>query len=135
MPAALSLDTQSLASSCWAAWRSPTRPTPPRRPPAADGQRFELFPTARPPLAPPDGPPLRVRMVFDQAQRGLVAGAPVDMLGIEIGSVRSVSLIDAPNSDQFPVEVIADLIRCGWVLCGASSSRPPTAPTARTRCS
>ena len=86
-------------------------------PPATDGQRFELFGNRKAALAPPDGPPLRVRMVFDQAQRGLVAGAPVDMLGVEIGTVRSVALIEAPKSDQFPVEVIADLypLRLGGV--------------------
>ncbi len=113
----LTLDTQSLASVLvgGVAFANPADAA--SAPPAAEGQRFDLFTNRRTALAPPDGPPLRVRMVFDQAQRGLVAGAPVDMLGIEIGSVRSVALIDAPTSDQFPVEVIADLhpLRLGGV--------------------
>ena len=113
----LSLDTQSLASVIvgGVAFSNPADAA--SAPAAADGQRFDLFPNRRSALAPPDGPPLRVRMVFDQAQRGLVSGAPVDMLGIEIGSVRSVALIDAPKTDQFPVEVIADLhpLRLGGV--------------------
>jgi len=46
-----------------------------------------------------------------------VVGAPVDMLGVEIGIVRSVALIDAPKNDQFPVEVLADVypLRLGSV--------------------
>ena len=68
-------------------------------------------------LAPLDGPPLRVRMVFDEAQRGLVFGARVDMLGVEIGAVPSVALTHAPKSDQFPVEGRADIypLRLGSV--------------------
>ncbi|MES3013915.1 MAG: MlaD family protein [Pseudomonadota bacterium] len=113
----LTLDTQSLASVVLGGVAFSNPADAASAPPAADGQRFDLFSNRKAALAPPDGPPLRVRMVFDQAQRGLVAGAPVDMLGIEIGSVRSVTLIDAPKSDQFPIEVIADLhpLRLGSV--------------------
>ncbi len=71
--------------------------------------QFELFKTRKAALAPPDGPAQRVRMVFDQAQRGLVVGAPVDMLGLEVGNVRSVKLMRAPEGGKFPVEVTADL--------------------------
>jgi paraquat-inducible protein B len=60
-------------------------------------------------LAPPDGPPLRVRMVFNQSLRGLAAGAPVDLLGVEIGSVRSVSLQYDERTHHLPGEVIADI--------------------------
>jgi paraquat-inducible protein B len=105
----LTLDTQSLASVVLGgvAFASPADAA--SAPPAADGQRFQLFANRKAALAPPDGPALRVRMVFEQAQRGLVTGAPVDMLGVEIGTVQSVALIHSPNSDQFPVEVIADI--------------------------
>ena len=56
-------------------------------------------------------------MVFEQAQRGLVVGAPVDMLGVELGNVRSVTLQHAPKSDKYPVEVIAEVfpMRLGGV--------------------
>ena len=113
----LTLDTQSLASVVLGGVAFANPADAASAPPAADGQRFDLFTSRKAALAPPDGPALRVRMVFDQAQRGLVPGAPVDMLGIEIGSVRSVALIDAPKGDQFPVEVIADLhpLRLGGV--------------------
>ncbi|MES2100630.1 MAG: MlaD family protein [Pseudomonadota bacterium] len=113
----LTLDTQSLASVVLGGVAFANPADAASAPPAADGQRFDLFTSRKAALAPPDGPALRVRMVFDQAQRGLAPGAPVDMLGIEIGSVRSVALIDAPKGDQFPVEVIADLhpLRLGSV--------------------
>ncbi len=78
-------------------------------PPAVDGQRFDLFANRKTALAPPDGAPLRVRMVFEQTQRGLTAGAPVDMLGVEVGTVRRVALLHPPKTDRFPVEVIADV--------------------------
>jgi paraquat-inducible protein B len=113
----LTLDTQSLASVVLGGVAFANPADAASAPPAADGQRFELFANRKSALAPPDGPPLRVRMVFEQAQRGLVVGAPVDMIGVEVGSVRSVALLDAPKSDQFPVEVIADIypLRLGSV--------------------
>lgn len=80
-----------------------------RAEPADAESRFDLFSTRKAALAPPDGPAQRVRMVFEQAQRGLVVGAPVDMLGIQIGKVRSVRLMNQVGSDKFPVEVTADL--------------------------
>ena len=114
----LTLDTQSLAAVVLGgvAFANPPGAAA-SAPAAAEGERFELFANRKSALAPPDGPPLRVRMVFEQAQRGLVPGAPVDMLGVEIGIVRSVALIDAPKSGVFPVEVIADLypLRLGSV--------------------
>ena len=113
----LTLDTQSLASVVLGGVAFANPADAASAPPAADGQRFELFANRKSALAPPDGPALRVRMVFEQAQRGLVVGAPVDMIGVEVGSVRSVALLDSPKSDQFPVEVIADIypLRLGSV--------------------
>lgn len=113
----LTLDTQSLVSVLLGGVAFANPADEALAPPATDGQGFELFASRKAALAPPDGPPLRVRMVFDQAQRGLVVGAPVDMLGVEIGTVRSVALTHVPKSDQFPVEVVADIypLRLGSV--------------------
>jgi paraquat-inducible protein B len=113
----VTLDTQSLASIVLGGVAFANPADAASAPPAADGQRFQLFASRKTALAPPDGPPLRVRMVFEQAQRGLAAGAPVDMVGVEVGTVRSVALLDAPKGDQFPVEVIADIypLRLGSV--------------------
>lgn len=77
-------------------------------PPAADGATFALYPTRRAALAPPDGEPLPVRMVFEQSLRGLAPGAPVDFLGVEIGSVQSIAL-GYDRRGRFPVEVTAEI--------------------------
>lgn len=113
----LTLDTQSVVSVLvgGVAFANPADAA--SAPPAADGQRFDLFPNRKLALAPPDGPPLRVRMVFEQAQRGLVTGAPVDMLGVEVGTVRKVALLPTGSAERFPVEVTADIypLRLGSV--------------------
>lgn len=103
------LDTQSLVSMLvgGVAFANPPD-APASAPQAADGHRFELFNTRKAALAPPDGPPLRVRMVFDQTQRGLAPGATVDMLGVDVGSVHSVALREGGKTG-IAVEVIADL--------------------------
>lgn len=78
-------------------------------PPAPDGSRFKLFPDRKAALAPPDGPPLRVRMVFDQSVRGLDIDAPVDFLGIEIGAIKAIRLDYDGKRKRFPVEVEAEI--------------------------
>lgn len=85
--------------------------------PAAEGQRFNLYPDRKTALKPPDGPPLRIRMVFDGTVRGLSVGAPVDFLGIEIGNVQAVRLDYDRQNQRFPVEVVADIypLRLGAV--------------------
>jgi paraquat-inducible protein B len=47
--------------------------------------------------------------VFNHSLRGLVDGAPVDLLGVEVGTVRSVSLLADPATRTLPVEVLADI--------------------------
>lgn len=78
-------------------------------PPAPDGSTFKLFADRKGALAPPDGSPLRLRMVFDQSVRGLAIGAPIDFLGIEIGSVKAIRLDYDGKRKRFPVEVVADI--------------------------
>ena len=78
-------------------------------PAAESGARFQLFPTERAALAAEDGEPLRVRMVFRESLRGLEAGAPVDLLGVALGTVRRITLMDDAQGKQLPVEVLADL--------------------------
>ena len=111
------LDTQSLVSVLvgGVAFANPPDASA-SAPLASDGQRFELFQNRKAALAPPDGPPLRVRMVFDQTQRGLVPGAAVDMLGVEVGTVRSVALREG-GKGGITVEVTADVfpLRLGSV--------------------
>jgi paraquat-inducible protein B len=113
----LTLNTQTLASvlSGGMAFDLPpgvTQPTP-----APANTVFTLFNERRSALAPPDGVPLPVRMVFDQSIRGLTEGAAVDLLGIEIGRVRSIALQYDGHRKRFPIEVVADIypLRLGSV--------------------
>jgi paraquat-inducible protein B len=105
----LTVNTQSIASvlAGGIAFGTPDRVDPGA--PAESGQRFRLFSEQRVAMAPEDGDPLRLRMVFHQSLRGLVEGAPVDLLGVEIGSVRSVSLLADPTTRTLPVEVVVDI--------------------------
>ena len=75
-----------------------------------DGKdRFTLFETEAAAMAPPDGEPHYVRMRFRRSLRGLSPGAPVEFLGVEIGSVVSVDLDYEPHDRSFPVVVSARL--------------------------
>lgn len=76
---------------------------------APDGQRFVLFRDRQAALAPPDGAPMRVRMVFEQSVRGLSIGAPVELLGVELGTVRSVTLQPDVGGGHYPAEVVAEI--------------------------
>jgi paraquat-inducible protein B len=77
--------------------------------PADSGQRFKLFDRQRQALARDDGEPMRVRMLFEQSVRGLDVGAPIDLMGVEFGVVRSVALQPGGSTRSLPVEVLADL--------------------------
>jgi paraquat-inducible protein B len=58
-------------------------------------------------MAPPDGDPRYVRMRFAQALRGLEVGAPVEFVGVNIGSVVAVDLGYERQHKSFPVIVTA----------------------------
>jgi paraquat-inducible protein B len=60
-------------------------------------------------MAPPDGEPHYVRMRFSQALRGLDVGAPVEFVGVNIGSVVAVDLGYERQNRSFPVIVTAKL--------------------------
>jgi len=105
----LTLNTQSLASVLAGGVAFAAPPDAEPGPAADSGQRFKLFSQQHQALAPDDGEPIRVRMVFNQSLRGLVEGAPIDLLGVEVGFVRSVSLLADPTTRSLPVEVLADI--------------------------
>ncbi len=105
----LSLNTQSIASIVAGGITFERPETSHAMPAAPDGTRFQLYADRRAALAPPDGTPLPVRMVFDQSIRGLTVGAPIDFLGLEIGAVRSVRLLYDPERHRYPIEVEAEL--------------------------
>jgi paraquat-inducible protein B len=70
---------------------------------------FTLYKNETEAMAPPDGDPHYVRMRFAQALRGLEVGAPVEFVGVNIGSVVAVDLGYEPQDKSFPVIVTAKL--------------------------
>jgi paraquat-inducible protein B len=68
---------------------------------------FTLYKNETEAMAPPDGDPHYVRMHFAQALRGLEVGAPVEFVGVNIGSVVAVDLGYEPKNRSFPVIVTA----------------------------
>jgi paraquat-inducible protein B len=77
--------------------------------PAAAGipGEFTLYKDETEAMAPPDGDPRYVRMRFAQALRGLEVGAPVEFVGVNIGSVVAVDLGYERKDNSFPVIVTA----------------------------
>jgi paraquat-inducible protein B len=68
---------------------------------------FTLYKNETEAMAPPDGEPHYVRMHFAQALRGLDVGAPVEFVGVNIGSVVAVDLGYERQDKSFPVIVTA----------------------------
>jgi paraquat-inducible protein B len=69
--------------------------------------RYDLAADRQAALAPPDGEPMRIRLKFDQALRGLAVNAPVEFRGINIGTVQSVHVEIDLHSHHYPVIVDA----------------------------
>ncbi len=113
----LTLNTQTLASVLAGGLAFELPPGAVKGRVAPENTVFRLFNDRRTALAPPDGVPVTVRMIFDTTVRGLAEGAAIDLLGIDIGKVRSVSLQYDGQRKRFPVEVMADIypLRLGSV--------------------
>ena len=113
----LTINTQTLASVIAGGVAFEIPPGAARGAPAPSDSSFVLFGDRRSALAPEDGSPVAVRMVFDQTARGLADNAPIDFLGIEIGRVRSVQLQYDAKRQRFPVRVTAEIfpVRLGAV--------------------
>jgi paraquat-inducible protein B len=77
--------------------------------PAAAGipGEFTLYKNEAEAMAPPDGDPRYIRMRFAQALRGLEVGAPVEFVGVNIGTVVAVDLGYEQRDRSFPVIVTA----------------------------
>ena len=123
----LTLNTQTLASVLAGGLAFENLPGAAVAPAARENASFTLYNDRRSALAPPDGPPVHVRMVFDQSVRGLSEGAAIDLLGIEVGRVTSIALqYDGPHK-HFPVEVQADIwpLRLGPLRNALLKAAPP----------
>ncbi len=120
----LTLNTQSVATVIAGGVAFEQAPDTVRSAPAAANTAFTLFDSRRVAMAPTDGAAQSLRMVFDGSVRGLVAGAPVDFLGVEIGNVRSIALQSEAAGQRFPVQVTADIypLRLGKVRAAADTS-------------
>jgi len=105
----LSVNTQTLASVLAGGMAFDAPPDTARAPQAPENTVFTLFPDRRSALAPADGVAVPVRMIFDQSVRGLTPGAGIDLLGVDIGRVRSVALQYDAQRHRFPVEVLAEI--------------------------
>ncbi|HET9642777.1 MAG TPA: MlaD family protein [Burkholderiaceae bacterium] len=105
----LTLNTQSLASVVAGGVGFANAPSAAPAAQAPEGTRFKLFADRASALAPPDGPPMPVRMVFEESARGLSVNAPIEVLGVEVGRVRTVALRHEKVREHFAVEVQADL--------------------------
>jgi len=103
----LKLKTESLASVLAGGIAFDNAPEVLDRQLPGDGATFTLFPDEATAMAPPDGEPHYVRMRFPRSLRGLSIGAPVEFLGINIGSVLSIDLGYEPQTQAFPVIVAA----------------------------
>jgi paraquat-inducible protein B len=104
------LNTQSLVSVVAGGVAFANPPDGPASAPSApESMRFTLYNDQAGALAPPDGPPLPVRMVFPANTRGLAVGAPIETLGVEVGRVTALTLRHDPARQRFSVEVEADL--------------------------
>ncbi len=124
----LTLNTQTLASVLAGGLAFENPPGP--RKPAPENTVFTLFNDHLAAMAPPDGAPVTVRMVFDSSVRGLAEGSAIDLLGIEIGRVTSISLQYDPGRKRFPVEVFANVYtqRLGAVRTAMMQTAPGSAP-------
>ena len=58
---------------------------------AADQAKFELWDNQSDAMKDPDGEGRRIVMYFAESMRGLSVGAPIDFMGIELGSVQSIN--------------------------------------------
>jgi paraquat-inducible protein B len=69
------------------------------------GADFKLYRDEETAMAPPDGEPHIIRMRFEKPVRGLVVRAPIEFVGVEIGSVTSIDVGYEPKTQHFPVFV------------------------------
>jgi paraquat-inducible protein B len=105
----LKLNTQSLATvlAGGVAFESPEDGEP--GPVSPEGTVFRLHGDRSRAFARPDGPSIVAKLRFFQSTRGLVKGAPVDFLGFNLGSVKTIKLGYDAEKKEFHADVEAEL--------------------------
>jgi paraquat-inducible protein B len=113
--AGLHVQTESLISilAGGIAFETPTTDSP--QPPASAGATFTLFDDRSEAFRPPPRAPYNYLLVFKQSVRGLTAGAPVELNGIQIGEVTDIQAQFDAKSAVFsvPVTISVDPMRYG----------------------
>lgn len=107
--------------------------TPSEPQPAAAGALYQLHANQREAMAPEDGEPLRVRMVFNESLRGLEPGAPVELLGVSLGTVRGIELHSNGPGKGLSVAVAADLYTLRLGRLRTQLAKPGLDPQAADR--
>ena len=105
----LSVQTESLAAVLAGGIAFDDGPTEDGPATASASAEFTLYKNETEAMAPPDGEPQFIRMRFTRALRGLDVGAPVEFVGVNIGSVVAVDLGYEGQDGSFPVIVTAKL--------------------------
>jgi paraquat-inducible protein B len=116
--AGLKVETQSLTTIIAGGIAFDDPPDTAVTPPADRNTSFVLAADRGAAMADPDGPPLYMRMRFDDALRGLTAGAPVEFFGVSWGNVVRVAVDFDPPTQKFSllVDVVTYPHRLGSVL-------------------
>lgn len=78
-------------------------------PPVAEGTRFELHDSRAAAIASAGGPHLEYLTYFPGPVRGLTAGTPVQMRGVEVGRVRDVRLRYVPETASLETPVTLEI--------------------------
>jgi paraquat-inducible protein B len=113
--AGLHVQTESVMSilAGGIAFETPMADPPPS--PADAGTEFTLFNDRQEAFQPPPHDPYTFLLVFKQSVRGLSVGAPVELGGVQIGSVTAIQAqFDVQNAEfSVPVTVTVDPMRYG----------------------
>lgn len=77
--------------------------------PVAEGAQFPLHPNQQSSFQKLYTQKVRLQMVFEQSVRGLAAGAPVELLGLQVGRVVEVTLVFDPKAQTLRVPVVVEI--------------------------
>jgi paraquat-inducible protein B len=101
----LSLQTESVLSMLIGGIAFETPPSEPAGKPAPEKSVFTLFDNREAAMAPQESEVQRYVLYFSESLKGLQAGAPVTLLGLQIGEVTNVGLEYVPDKTYLRTRV------------------------------